>query len=376
MQLVVKQYVLQAAMDKAFSLIGKSTSGSESNVALSNACIREIDSQLYMIGSNGAQTLAVEFDALQVNDVEDCLLPEQAHNAVKLCKDDVRIDVTPVVIRIDSGRKTWEFRRESVEYPMIDTTIQGMHKLGRDELGQALNRCRLAVSGNNVRPMFQYIHLTGDTMQACNGTKLHRMKLNTIADLPEVLIPYSAVAEIQKHLKTMASPVVEFGYTDRAILFGFDKVVLSVARHWENYPDLDNVLVNKVEGYDRMLSFNKTDMLDAVKSVAVNADQYTYFMRMTLDDNRVDLASLDPYGNWATDSVDARWNDGKRVIGLNYKYFVDVLSAYPDERVSLCVNEENESFLRFDAPGYMAVQTNLRSEINKVMDDVIDSGVR
>ena len=367
MELLVKRYILQAVMDSVFSVVGRHPSA-----ALTHACLRFNDGVLSLIGSNGSQTLSVNFDHIELSDFSECLLPDSVHRAVKQCNgDDVLISVSSEVIGVQSGRSKWEFRRELADYPQFNLSFSDIaYKIDRSQFKDALQICSKAITGSNIRPMFNYIHFNQNVMQGCNGSKLHRVELNGCM-VPEMLIPADAVSEIQKQLRTVAEPAIRLSLTENSILLGFDRSVLSIVRHWSDYPDIDGVLVERVKTYKERLSFQKREVADSVKRVALAADQQTSFMRMSLYENSMEFASLDPYGNWSLDVVDVKWEGAKRVLGVNYKYLLDMLSVMPEETVNIYLGQGGESYLRFDSPGFLGVLTSLRNDINKAINDAI-----
>ena len=365
MRLTGKKYILQAAFDKAFSLVKRNTSP-----ALAQGYIGEIDGTVRLVGSDGEKALVVPLDQIEIENFKSCLIPSVVHDAIGRCPEaDITIDVTDVEVLISSGNYNASFRQEMAEYPVPSLVFEQPTYIQKEDFQQALVRCLPAIQSPGVRPNFAFAQLTGSRVRATDGFKLHSAPLESSFSM---LIPFGAINEIRKQMASMVKDVVAVVEQDNAYLFKFDETILRVTKHEVAYPDLDTHILAVSAPYDQHLAFNKKELMDVVKRSALASDEDTKYITLGLSADSLTVSSYDKYGNQSGESMAVQWKGYNRDLGVNYQHLVDLLTSYPDGEVNVFLGDDGDqrlSFLRFGPTddGFLGVLTRLRSDLGGVV---------
>lgn len=348
MQVVAKKYVLQSAMDKAFGIASKSSA----TPALQNVLLEANEHGCWMTGSDGEISTIVFIEQIEVAEPGSLMLPPKMHDIVKSCPDaDISINSENGKIFISCEMANWELRQEQLEYPEIETPEDEVVEIPKEILADALTRCKPAISSENIRAMFAFVQVDKKRMRATDGSKFHQVDF----DFPiDGLIPARAVAEVTRCIKSMALENVNVGQNERNYTFKFDSDLLIVTKHVAEYPDIDTHMLKPALAYAQRLSVDRKAFSDAVKRVSLTADPDTNYLVMEIADGKINLSTLDKYGNNSRESVEVYWEGNPRRLGVNHNYLMDMLSALagaecvimlgddkPPRLTNLCFKDEN-----------------------------------
>ena len=364
MKIIGDKFVLQAAFDKAYSLVGRSL-----NPVLSQAMLLADETGAHLIGSNGEQTLIVKMNDIVLEDPESCPLSKVVHDIIRSCEEgEVTLDISEQTVDISSAGAFWSVRREDAEYPLFDTDMEDSVTVSRDEMLEALRICRSALQSATIRPVFGFAHVKDGYMQSTDGSKFLRMPF----DCPiEMLIPSDSLAGIQNRLRGMNSDEVYITETQKAYNFLFDEDMLIVTKHIADYPDLEERLVKATEVYEQFFSFDRDIVMDVVNRVSLTADPDTHYLNLAFTENHLVLSTQDRFGNRSTEEAEVYWPHADREIGVNWKFLMDTLTVYPDSEITVRIGEDQGprlAYLRFDeaSNGLLAILTRLASSLGLV----------
>jgi len=96
-----------------------------------------------------------------------------------------------------------------------------------------------------------------------------------------------------------------------------------------------------LESSPRTVIVSRTELVDAVKAVAVSASDRTNGVSLTLAQNAIKLTAEDPENGEATDEVTAKvTGDGKLTVGVSSRYLLDALEVVDGEEVELALGDE------------------------------------
>ena len=353
---------MQMVFDSAFALVGKGVMPS-----LAYAYLMVTEDSSYLVGSNGGITTVVSLDSVSIEDPTPCLFPPIIQRTVRLCDSglDVVLDCTDDLIKVTCGDFSQTVRTELLEYPEISWATDTDFSIPKEELEASLRRVQPAIQSASVRPLLNFIQITDNHMQACDGSKMMRVPFPYGNDM---LIPGDAVSEILKRIRAMSMETVQIGENDAAIVILFDNDRLIMPKSVDSFPDLNKAFIAPTEDFEAFLSFPRVVVEDAVKRVALTADTDTNYLQLDLTDGSMRMSSLDKFGWLASEELNVSWDSGDRELGVNHQYFSDILGVLSDDTVSISLGPDDGailSFIRFDqeSDGFLAILTRLHSQL-------------
>lgn len=157
-----------------------------------------------------------------------------------------------------------------------------------------------------------------------------------------VLIPKKAMAEIQRLLAQGGDTApIHFAKDESHLFFSVGHRVLISRVLTGQFPNYEAVLPRD---NTRMLDVNKTQLIEAIRRVALLADERSRVIRFQMADNHMELFSSNgDYGD-AHDELDVEYTSESMQIGFNYQYLLDFLEvAGESEKIRLELKDEQSA---------------------------------
>lgn len=181
----------------------------------------------------------------------------------------------------------------------------------------------------------------------------HRLVLIThgleIPDLEEevrVLIPKKTLVELSK-ITAEDLLSVEFGRTENHLFFQAGERLLVSRVLTGQFPNYEMVLPR---GNDRQVLLNTLDFADALRRVAIMADDQSHAVRFSIKESQLDISSASTDFGEARESIAAVYDGNPLEIGFNALYLLDFLNAVDTEQVKLELkDQETQGLLRPEA---------------------------
>ena len=180
----------------------------------------------------------------------------------------------------------------------------------------------------------------GITFVATDGHRLVFVSRNTeIAGLEgekRILIPKKTLTELSK-LASEDVEAIEFGNSDNHLFFKIDERLLISRVLTGNFPNYEMVIPRE---NDKEVGLNTSGFADALKRVAVMADEQTHAVRFLLKEGQLDILSTGTEIGEAKESVPAKYKGEPMEIGFNAQYVLDFLAGLNSEEVVLALRDE------------------------------------
>lgn len=139
------------------------------------------------------------------------------------------------------------------------------------------------------------------------------------------LIPKKALAELQRLLASAdEKATVEFSKDESHLFFSVSRRVLTSRVLTGQYPNYEAVLPRD---NNRVVDLDKSRMTDAIRRVALLADERSRAVRLQFGSGRMEIFSSSGEFGEAHEVVDVDFSGEEMQIGFNYQYLLDFLNS-------------------------------------------------
>ena len=215
-------------------------------------------------------------------------------------------------------------------------------------LKRLIDRTFFAVSSDDTRYYLNGIFLhavAGDgglrlRAVATDGHRLARTEVEVPSgaeDMPGIIVPRKATAELQKLLEEMESDV-EVELSDVKIRVLLDSILLTSKLIDGTYPDYDRVIP---KGNDRIMIVDRDEFAAAVDRVSTISIEGGRAVKLSIAEGRLVLSVTNPESGSATEEIIVDYDAEPLDIGFNARYLLDIAGQ---------IQTENAVF-RFSDPG-------------------------
>lgn len=177
----------------------------------------------------------------------------------------------------------------------------------------------------------------------CVTTDGHRLALIThdcdiegIAEDVRILVPKKTLSELSKlsseELKTM-----EFGHSENHLFFRVGDRLLVSRILTGQFPNYEMVIP---KGNDREVRVGTAEFSDALRRVAVMADEESRSVRFAFSAGQVDISSVSAEFGEAKESLPAEYQGEQLEIGFNARYLLDFLAGLETEQLLIQLRDQ------------------------------------
>ena len=215
----------------------------------------------------------------------------------------------------------------------------------------------IADNDNNRLMTGELFEIKDDTLKviSLDGHRISIRKIslkNSYAD-KKVVVPGKTLSEMSKILSGDMDRDVSIYFTDRHILFEFDRTIV-VSRLIEGeYFNIDQMLSND---YETKIRINKKELLDCIDRATLlvkEGDKKPIIINIT--DGVMELKMNSTKGSMNED-IDIKKEGKDLMIGFNPKFLIDSLRVIDDEEIDLyMVNPKAPCFIRNAEESYIYV---------------------
>jgi DNA polymerase III subunit beta len=164
-------------------------------------------------------------------------------------------------------------------------------------------------------------------------------KSGTKGELPNVLIPKKAVAEI---LKMDGGGDLVIRHSENHLLFSVGNRQLIARLLDVNFPDYEKILS---KGNDKVAIVPRVACQAAIRRVALFSSERARGVKLSFEKNLLTLASASQELGEGTETLDISYDAEPLSIGLNAQYLLDFLDEAETEKVRLELKDENTQCL-------------------------------
>jgi DNA polymerase-3 subunit beta len=203
--------------------------------------------------------------------------------------------------------------------------------LPAETLRRLIDKTRFAISAEETRYYLNGVYLHAPRSGAAqvlravatDGHRLARVEAplpEGAADMPGVIVPRKAVAELRKLLDTVSGPV-EITLSTTRIRLACDDVVLVSKLIDGTFPDYERVVPTR---NDKRLEVDGKTLAAAVDRVSTIASDKSRAIKLGLDRNRLVLSAASPEHGSASEELAVAYDAAPLEIGFNSRYLLDI----------------------------------------------------
>lgn len=159
-------------------------------------------------------------------------------------------------------------------------------------------------------------------------------------DSKDIVIHKKAVHELLKLMDL--DDDLKIGVQGRDIFFRVGNAELSSRLLEGKFPDYKKVIPGEI---NINLEVSKSEYQDALSQVSVMTEQPSFQVRMSLEDNHINLSANTPDVGKAEISIPVSYEEEKLEIGFNAKYFADILNALKCEKIEISLVDSGKPIL-------------------------------
>jgi DNA polymerase III subunit beta len=233
-------------------------------------------------------------------------------------------------------------------FPEIPSDDISLVELPAEPLVYMISRCVFAITTEESRYTLNgaQMVLEGDgmTFVTTDGHRLALIRHQCSLVLPEgevrVLVPKKAMVELSK--LGGGAPVVHFGCTSNHLFFRIGERLLVSRVLSGQFPSYDRVIPRENNLH---IPVRTVELADAIRRVAVMADDQSRSIRLTLRENLLEVTAANPDFGEAREALTIRYAGESLEIGFNAHYLLDFLTAVNSEEVSLRLKDKETQAL-------------------------------
>lgn len=233
------------------------------------------------------------------------------------------------------------------EFPhILDASKAELFPIGASRILDMIEKTIFSVSTDDSRAnltgaFFKVTDANTLLMVSTDGHRLSKIEtkpeeFDPKADIPKaliegIIIPRKGLGELKRTVDP-SGPELSFGIIDNNIVFQSGPTNISIRLIDGSFPDFTQVLPKESE--NRAI-VEKSAFTQSLKFVSLFASSKTSNVRLSLNEDGLELYASDPDRGEATKMVPVEY-DGQAVkAGFNHRYLKDVLSAIDGDKVSI-----------------------------------------
>lgn len=234
--------------------------------------------------------------------------------------------------------------------------------LPAEVLRRLIERTQFAISTEETRYYLNgiYFHVTGEGAEArlrAVATDGHRLAKSEIPapegsiGMPGVIVPRKTVSEVQKLLDDPETEVA-VALSDTKIRLTIGDLVLTSKLIDGTFPDYERVIP---KANDKVLKLDKSEFERAVDRVSTVSADRGRAVKLSLHDDKMELAVNNPDSGSATDELPVGYDAEPLEIGFNSRYLLDIAGQLTGEEAVFRLADPGSPTLIEDAADADAV---------------------
>ncbi len=232
------------------------------------------------------------------------------------------------------------------DFPIIsDNDLSTNFVLSADELIRIIDKTKFAVSNEETRYYLNGIFLhkaDRDSIPFLRAvaTDGHRLAQYDIPlpqgaeEITGIIIPKKTIFELRKVLDD-ANGDVSISLNENKIKFTFDDLKIISKVIDGTFPDYTKVIP---QNNDKNFKTNNNELknaIDRVSAVAANEESKSKAIKLSLEDNKLNLSVESQSKGSANEILDISYDGDKVDIGFNSKYIIDICNEVDGEEVDI-----------------------------------------
>jgi len=232
------------------------------------------------------------------------------------------------------------------DFPIIsDNDLSTNFVLSADELIRIIDKTKFAVSNEETRYYLNGIFLHKADRNSIQflravATDGHRLAQYDIPlpqgaeDITGIIIPKKTIFELRKVLDD-ANGDVSISLNENKIKFTFNDLKIISKVIDGTFPDYTKVIPQNNNKNFKTNNNELKNAIDRVSAVAANEESKSKAIKLSLEDNKLNLSVESQSKGSANEIIDISYDGDKVDIGFNSKYIIDICNEVDGEEVDI-----------------------------------------
>ena len=350
MEFVIKQSVLKEELGFVQGIVEKKST----IPVLSNILIESVgENTIRIVGTDLDVTIRCEAEAEIKEAGSMCLQARKLFDIVRLLEDsDVHFKKEENEwVKLDCGKSKFRLAGVSREqFPEVPEFKSAPMHISADIFNHFIQNTSFAITNEQSRFTLSgaKFMIEGDTarMVTTDGHRLafieKKLSDKASAENMDALIPKKALSELTKIARD-ADGEISFGEDENHIYFEVDGRLLITRKLSGTFPNYEMVIP---KDNDKTAIFDADEMKNAIRRVALMADERTRSVRMTIRNGEIEIAAKSSEEGEAHEKVSAEYDGEEVEVGFNSQYlqeFLNVVGAGESETAETEKEVEGET---------------------------------
>ena len=252
------------------------------------------------------------------------------------------------MVEITAGEGKYKLSGQNAEefpqIPVLEDTTKT--EINSSIIASAINKTLFATGNDELRPVMSgiFCELTPDdiTFVATDAHKLVRYRRTDAKaeNAASFILAKKPLNQLKNTLAGKDMPVI-IEYNQRNALFTFDNIELVCRLIDGKYPNYEAVIPRE---NPNKLIIDRVSFLNAIRRVAIFANQSTHQVRLKLSGKELVLSAEDlDYSNEAKERLTCSYDGEPIEIGFNSKFLQEMLNNIDNEMVRLEMSQPNRA---------------------------------
>ncbi|MEZ5426752.1 MAG: DNA polymerase III subunit beta [Pyrinomonadaceae bacterium] len=330
MEFVIKQSALKEELGFVQGIVEKKST----IPVLSNILIESVgESAIRIVGTDLDVTIRCEATAEIKEEGAMCLQARKLFDIVRLLEDaDVHFKKEENEwVKLNCGKSNFRLAGVSRDqFPDVPSFKSAPMKISAEVFNHFIHNTSFAITNEQSR-----FTLSGAKFMIENGTARmvttdgHRLAFiqknlgeNAPSESIDSLIPKKALTELTK-ISRDSDGEISFGEDENHIYFEVDGRLLITRKLSGTFPNYEMVIP---KDNDKTAIFDAEEMKNAIRRVALMADERTRSVRLTIKPGEVEIGAQSSEEGEAREKVSAEYEGEEIEVGFNSQYLQDFLN--------------------------------------------------
>lgn len=251
-------------------------------------------------------------------------------------------------IEISAGEGKYKLSGQNGdEFPQIpvleDTTVT---EIDSEVIANAIAKTMFATGNDELRPVMSgiFCELTPDdiTFVATDAHKLvrYRRRDAKAENSTSFILPKKPLTQLKNSLQNKDTKV-KIEYNQRNAFFSFDNIELVCRLIEGKFPNYEAVIPKE---NPNKLIVDRISFLNAIRRVAIFANQSTHQVRMKMNGQEILISAEDiDYSNEARERLACSYEGEPMEIGFNSKFLQEMLNNIDNEMITIEMSQPNRA---------------------------------
>ena len=269
------------------------------------------------------------FEILKESKCSEMFIKEKENNWVFISDEDARFNLAC----LPADEYPTFVEPEDIVTMVVDGDIL------REMISKTIYSVTLEEAGFKLSGVFaEKVALKGKTFLRMVSTDGHRLSMidKEIKDVEHlkmnggVMIPKKGILELNKLVSEGGS--IEVGFEQNNCIARRENILLVIRLLESKFPDYSAVIPQKLKHH---VKIDRVSLLDGMKRMIILSNESYRGVKITLEENNLELVSINPDLGDAQENLEVEYKEERLELGVNARYFIDVLQAMDSEVVEL-----------------------------------------